>query len=380
MLEAIHHHASDEPIFEAVGVDEAMAEAFSERVDLPSGAYLVIEHTEAMHVIDVNSGRAGRGESQEENSLKVDLEAASSLAHQLRLRDLGGIIVVDFIDLRDEKNRNKVVNRLKKEFRKDRAVTKVLPMSDFGLIQITRQRLRPSITTDESAREAEQAASSEPAKAARPPRRTPPSRVDVGEVLKALDGELASFKKNKEVHAVTLKVHPFFGAYLTKGLPSRLNRLRFKHRIRIRLEEDQTQPPSGYKLSADKDAGAGMPPEQAQPEPQPRAAESEAATADKPERSRPGGSSQEKNGGTGGRRSSGGRGRSGSGSKEGGNRSDTGSNRNEGGARGGRSGQSSASRQGQGGKGRQGGGSQKRGRGRRGKGRRGEPKAEEATS
>ena len=137
MLNAVQQHESDKPVFEAVGADKAIAEAFSQRVDLASGGYIIIEHTEAMHVIDVNSGRAGKGESQEDNSLKVDLEAASVIAQQLRLRDLGGIIVVDFIDLREDKNRNKVVNRLKKEFRKDRAVTKVLPMSDFGLIQIT---------------------------------------------------------------------------------------------------------------------------------------------------------------------------------------------------------------------------------------------------
>ena len=147
MAPAVKLHQSKKPIFEETRIKDDVMEAFESRVDLPSGGYLFIERTEAMHVVDVNSGRAGRGMKQEDSSLKVNLEAARVIARQVRLRDLGGIIVVDFIDLRDEKNKRKVYDELKKEFRKDRAVTKLLPMSDFGLIQITRQRLRPSITT-----------------------------------------------------------------------------------------------------------------------------------------------------------------------------------------------------------------------------------------
>ena len=147
MAPAVKLHQSKEPVFEVARIKDDVMEAFESRVDLPSGGYLFIERTEAMHVVDVNSGRAGRGMKQEDSSLKVNLEAARVIARQVRLRDLGGIIVVDFIDLRDEKNKRKVYDELKKEFRRDRAVTKLLPMSDFGLIQITRQRLRPSITT-----------------------------------------------------------------------------------------------------------------------------------------------------------------------------------------------------------------------------------------
>src|SRR5690606_31806504 len=146
MVDAIKLHRGKQHIFEAIGINDEIQEAFEGRVNLPGGGYLFIEHTEAMHVIDVNSGRSGRGLSQEENSLRVNLEAARAIAKQIRLRDLGGIIVVDFIDLRDEKNKRKVYEELKKEFKKDRAVSKILPMSDFGLVQITRQRLRPSIT------------------------------------------------------------------------------------------------------------------------------------------------------------------------------------------------------------------------------------------
>jgi ribonuclease G len=147
MEKAVQLHKGDDSVFQRTNLKQDIEEVFDHRVELPSGGYLFIERTEAMHVVDVNSGRSGRGMSQEENSLKVNLEAARAIAKQIRLRDLGGIIVVDFIDLRHDHNRKKVYDELKKEFKSDRAVTKVLPMSDFGLVQITRQRLRPSITT-----------------------------------------------------------------------------------------------------------------------------------------------------------------------------------------------------------------------------------------
>jgi len=147
LVDRVELHESSQPVFEAVGIQHGADRAFKDRVELPSGGYLFIEKTEAMHVIDVNSGRSGKGKSQAENSLNVNLEAARVIARQIRLRDLGGIIVVDFIDLRDQEDKKKVYDELKKDFEEDRAVTKVLPMSDFGLVEITRQRLRPSITT-----------------------------------------------------------------------------------------------------------------------------------------------------------------------------------------------------------------------------------------
>jgi ribonuclease G len=147
MASSVELHDGSDPVFKAANIQSGADKAFRDRIELPSGGYLYIEQTEAMHVVDVNSGRSGRGMSQEENSLKVNLEAARVISHQIRLRDLGGIIVIDFIDLRGSKNRQKVHEELKKGFKDDRAVTKILPMSDFGLVEITRQRLRPSITT-----------------------------------------------------------------------------------------------------------------------------------------------------------------------------------------------------------------------------------------
>ena len=147
LVDRVELHDGNQPVFEAAGIQHGADRAFKDRVELPSGGYLFIEKAEAMHVVDVNSGRSGKGKSQAENSLNVNLEAARVIARQIRLRDLGGIIVVDFIDLYDEKDKKKVYDELEKGFEEDRAVTKVLPMSDFGLVEITRQRLRPSITT-----------------------------------------------------------------------------------------------------------------------------------------------------------------------------------------------------------------------------------------
>jgi ribonuclease G len=141
----IELYKSQAEIFEDFKIDEQINSLMGRKVPLPSGGYLLIEHTEAMYVIDVNSGRYARSKEQELNSLKTDLEASREIVRQMRLRDIGGIIVIDFIDLEEEKNRKKIFDELKKEFRKDRAKVSILPMSDFGLVQITRQRIRQNI-------------------------------------------------------------------------------------------------------------------------------------------------------------------------------------------------------------------------------------------
>jgi ribonuclease G len=133
------------PLFEGYGMAKDVESIFSRKVWLKSGGYIIIEHTEAMVVIDVNSGRYAAKREQEENSLKTNLEAAREVVRQLRLRDIGGIIVVDFIDMLDSKNSKKVYDSMKAELRNDRAKSNILPMSDFGIMQITRERIRPSL-------------------------------------------------------------------------------------------------------------------------------------------------------------------------------------------------------------------------------------------
>lgn len=136
-------------IFEHHGIERQIKAVFGKNVSMKSGAYLIIEHTEAMHVIDVNSGHRNRSESdQETNALDTNLEAAVEIARQLRLRDMGGIIVIDFIDMHSATNRKLLFDRLKEEMKADRAKHTVLPPSKFGLIQITRQRVRPEMIID----------------------------------------------------------------------------------------------------------------------------------------------------------------------------------------------------------------------------------------
>ena len=287
MASSVRLHKSKKPIFEATNIDQAVAVAFKSRVQLPSGGYLFIEHTEAMHVIDVNSGASGRGMSQEESSLKVNLEAARTIATQTRLRDMGGILVVDFIDLRSSKNRRKVYEELKKEFKKDRAVSKILPMSDFGLIQITRQRLRPSLTKafsgpdgsstkkgskkDRSApspplppQPVKRAEEEPPEEEKAPPQPAPapesaptpqpaleepaPPALQPDELIEKLEEWISSYKLQGGRRSITLQVHPFTAAYLNRRVPNYPTRWFMKHLVRVRLESDPDMEPASYRF------------------------------------------------------------------------------------------------------------------------------------
>ncbi|NTW53862.1 MAG: ribonuclease E/G [Chlorobaculum sp.] len=145
MVKNVSLHQGKLPLFEGYGIAKDVESIFSRKVWLKSGGYIIIEHTEAMVVVDVNSGRYAAKREQEENSLKTNLEAAREIVRQLRLRDIGGIIVVDFIDMIDPKNSKKVFDAMKTELRNDRAKSNILPLSDFGIMQITRERIRPSL-------------------------------------------------------------------------------------------------------------------------------------------------------------------------------------------------------------------------------------------
>lgn len=139
-------------IFDRFGIHRQIKSSFGRQVNMKSGAYLIVEHTEAMHVIDVNSGnRKAKGQDQEQNALETNLESAKTIARILKLRDMGGIIVVDFIDMKNRENRKKLHTALKDYLKDDKAKSNVLPPSRFGLIEITRQRVRPetNITTAE---------------------------------------------------------------------------------------------------------------------------------------------------------------------------------------------------------------------------------------
>ncbi|HZH96271.1 MAG TPA: Rne/Rng family ribonuclease, partial [Flavisolibacter sp.] len=140
---SLHHNGS--PIFDQFGVTKQIKSSFGKTVNLNSGAYIIIEHTEALHVIDVNSGYKSVSNNQEQNALETNLEAAEEIARQLRLRDIGGIIVVDFIDMKLPDNKKKLVEAMERFMQPDRAKHAVLPISKFGLMQITRQRMKPEM-------------------------------------------------------------------------------------------------------------------------------------------------------------------------------------------------------------------------------------------
>jgi len=202
----VKFYDSKTPLFEKFGIERQIKTAFGRTVSGSKGTYLVIEHTEALHVIDVNSGnRSNKTNNQEETALEVNLIAASEVARQLRLRDMGGIIVIDFIDMAAAANRKKLFDHMVKEMNDDRAKHKILPPSKFGLIQITRQRVRPEMnikTREEN------------------PNTGQTTEVEAPIVLvNKMNDELKSLIK-KDSKKITLNTHPFIAAFLTKGFPS----------------------------------------------------------------------------------------------------------------------------------------------------------------
>jgi ribonuclease G len=146
----ISYHNNGVPVFDQYGITKQVKSAFGKTVNLNSGAYLIIEHTEALHVIDVNSGYKSISNNQEENALQTNMEAAEEIARQLRLRDIGGIIVIDFIDMKLPDNKKKLQEAMEAFMKSDRAKHSVLPVSKFGLMQITRQRMRPEVNINTS--------------------------------------------------------------------------------------------------------------------------------------------------------------------------------------------------------------------------------------
>jgi ribonuclease G len=213
------------PIFDQYGITKQVKAAFGKTVNLPSGAYLIIEHTEALHVIDVNSGYKSVGNNQEQNALETNMEAAAEISRQLRLRDLGGIIVVDFIDMKLPDNKRKLLESMEECMRPDRAKHAVLPISKFGLMQITRQRMKPevNINTQEVC----------------------PSCAGTGKISSTLllEDEIEknlSYLLTHQHKDLTLVVHPIMHAYLTKGnmFKSKQWKWRWKYGQKVKIKEN----------------------------------------------------------------------------------------------------------------------------------------------
>jgi len=234
----IELYKSHNGIFDDFNIEQQIKTLMGRKVPLPNGGYLVIEHTEAMVVIDVNSGRYAKSKEQELNSLKTDLEAAREVARQMRLRDIGGIIVVDFIDLEEEKNRKKIFDELRKEFRKDRAKVSLLPMSDFGLVQITRQRIRQNIMQTM--------------------KDTCPVCMGTGLITKEshliydIEIWLKKIKKSSKERSLVIKCHPTTASKLREGKIKSLTKFKLKYFMRLKLEEDENIHPGRFKFFSSK--------------------------------------------------------------------------------------------------------------------------------
>jgi ribonuclease G len=215
-------YQSNVPIFEKFGIERQIKTSFGKTVSMAKGAYLIIEHTEALHVIDVNSGnRSNKANNQEDTALEVNIIAATEIARQLRLRDMGGIIVIDFIDMTNAENRQQLFNHLRDEMKDDRAKHKILPPSKFGLIQITRQRVRPEMNIKTQEENPDEIINGSEVEA------------PIGIVLKITHDLEQLFKKDYK--KLTLNTHPFIAAFLTKGFPSTRSKWFFEHKKWVKV-------------------------------------------------------------------------------------------------------------------------------------------------
>ncbi len=212
---------NDAPIFDSFGITKQVKAAFGKTVNLPSGAYLIIEHTEALHVIDVNSGYKSVSKNQEQNAMETNLEAAEEIARQLRLRDLGGIIVVDFIDMKLMENKKRLVDSMEQFMHTDRAKHAVLPISKFGLMQITRQRMKPEMNINTS--------------------EICPSCNGTGKISSTLilEDEIEknlSYLIMQKHRGLTVMVNPILFTFLTSGIVSKRRKWSWKYKQKIKVK------------------------------------------------------------------------------------------------------------------------------------------------
>ena len=228
-------YAKEIPIFDNFNITKQIKSSFGKTVSFKSGAYIIIEHTEALHVIDVNSGnRSKAGSDQESNALDVNLKAADEIARQLRLRDMGGIIVIDFIDMSKAEHRQTLYDHMRQIMANDRARHNILPLSKFGLMQITRQRVRPAldITTNESC----------------------PSCYGKGEIQPSLlftdllCEKIDYLVNHLKINNFKMYIHPFVDAYIKKGLFSLYGKWRRQYGRRFKIIPDESLAYLQYKV------------------------------------------------------------------------------------------------------------------------------------
>ncbi|MDA1182042.1 MAG: Rne/Rng family ribonuclease [Bacteroidetes bacterium] len=222
-------------LFDQFNVNRQIQSSFGRNVPFSGGAYLVIDHTEALHVVDVNSGSTSYDQqNREANVLKINLEAVEEIARQVRLRDMGGIIVIDFIDMRDPKKKNELFQTLKTAMKTDRARHNILPMSKFGLVQITRERVRPAteIATQEVCISCNGT-----------------GKMDSSiQLIDKIENEINYLWENMNQKHVTLRANPLIINYFRHGIPSLRMKWWLKHKHWLKLQADPSLSLTAYQL------------------------------------------------------------------------------------------------------------------------------------
>lgn len=228
------YYRGKKPVFEAHGVSKQIKASFGKTSTLPSGAYIVIESTEAMHVIDVNSGPKMQRQDQESSAIAVNLQAAEEIARQLRLRDIGGLIIIDFIDTRKNENKVRLLKEMRNFMKKDHAQHTILPLSKFGLMQITRQRVKPEIKIETA--------------------ETCPTCDGTGNVnptillSDAIERDLEFIIKSRPNVKISIELHPYLFAFFKEGLPNAQQKWYMKYWKWIKLKSNHDIPITHYKF------------------------------------------------------------------------------------------------------------------------------------
>lgn len=233
-VKIVQLYKSNKPVFDSFGVSRQIKSSFGKTATMNSGAYLVIEHTEAMHVIDVNSGHKMPSNNQEEAVLNVNLEAAGEIARQLRLRDIGGIIIIDFIDMKNVEHKKSLVKAMRQFMKKDRAQHTILPLSKFGLMQITRQRVRPELKIN----------TAEICPSCKGTGKINPTILLTDEV----ERDLSFIHQSRPKSPLSLHLHPYLAAFIKRGLPSMQMRWYFKYHKWVRIKEVSDFSMTEYKF------------------------------------------------------------------------------------------------------------------------------------
>jgi ribonuclease G len=234
LIERVHLHAEPLSLFDVFEIEAEIQEAFQRKVMLPTGGYIIIEPTEALVSIDVNTGRYTGKKDPEKTILRTNLDAAREIARQLRLRDVGGIIVCDFIDMESKQNREKVLQELRQHLSRDRARTKAFQVSELGLIEMTRQRVRPSLYQTQTAS---------------CPCCSGSGRIFTPEtVVRRIERAIRRARSEGKERSLVVRVHPDVALYILEQEPGLLRRIEQQSRIPLTLRDDPLMQQDRFRL------------------------------------------------------------------------------------------------------------------------------------